>query len=387
MTRDIGVDAVIDRIRFEEQGSDPSTPAAGFNYLFVKADGLYLLTDAGESIGPFITGTAQVGGDIGTGSVGVLDDGVFKLQAENLDFVGGIEVVFTGTTAYIGTTGTAGGGAGSFDDLSDTPSSKSGQGAKLLRVNEAENALEYIGDGNPGTFAPGGYGSTLHAWWDAAVNIELTGSLGVSGWVDMSGNNRRFFQTNSATWPFYQTGTALNGLPAVAFDGVNDVMQSTGTVPSTGAGLVTVATVLPWAGGGNGTHRHVISYGANSTNQLFSITHRTQATDRFGSHYWGDVYLFGPSSHIAPAIVVAAFDGTDFHMWVNGSPYPADTQPLNIGNGSANLGAHQGPGEWGHFSVSEILMWEGLLTDSELEDMFSKLGYKYRIRNRWWSPY
>jgi hypothetical protein len=41
--------------------------------------------------------------------------------------------------------GSAGGGAGSFLDLSDTPSSYEGQAGKLPRVNSDENALEFIG--------------------------------------------------------------------------------------------------------------------------------------------------------------------------------------------------------------------------------------------------
>jgi len=40
--------------------------------------------------------------------------------------------------------GSPGGGAGSFLDLSDTPSSYSGQAGKVPRVNSAENALEFV---------------------------------------------------------------------------------------------------------------------------------------------------------------------------------------------------------------------------------------------------
>jgi hypothetical protein len=44
--------ATIDSIRFLE-GSDPSTPASGYQSLYVKTNGLFLRDDAGNIIGPF----------------------------------------------------------------------------------------------------------------------------------------------------------------------------------------------------------------------------------------------------------------------------------------------------------------------------------------------
>jgi hypothetical protein len=40
---------------FEEQGSVPATPSAGFWRLYLKSDGLYIVDDAGVETGPFIT--------------------------------------------------------------------------------------------------------------------------------------------------------------------------------------------------------------------------------------------------------------------------------------------------------------------------------------------
>ena len=47
--KDIGVNALIDRVRLREQGADPATPSGGFGYLYVKSDGdLYFINDSGE---------------------------------------------------------------------------------------------------------------------------------------------------------------------------------------------------------------------------------------------------------------------------------------------------------------------------------------------------
>lgn len=51
--KDIGVNALIDRVRLREQGADPATPSGGFGYLYEKSDGdIYFINDAGEVQGP-----------------------------------------------------------------------------------------------------------------------------------------------------------------------------------------------------------------------------------------------------------------------------------------------------------------------------------------------
>lgn len=63
MARAIDTTAVIEWIRIHEQGSNPGTPAAGYWYMFIKTDGLYIKDDAGNVTGPFGTGTGG-GADI-----------------------------------------------------------------------------------------------------------------------------------------------------------------------------------------------------------------------------------------------------------------------------------------------------------------------------------
>lgn len=49
-------DAEIVSLLFDEQASNPATPAAGFWRLYLKSDGLYIIDDAGAVTGPFGTG-------------------------------------------------------------------------------------------------------------------------------------------------------------------------------------------------------------------------------------------------------------------------------------------------------------------------------------------
>lgn len=79
--KDIGVNALIDRIRLREQGADPATPSAGFGYLYMKSDNLlYYIDDTGTVVGPLEAApsadrfyTLTVSGDL------TVDPGVLRI--------------------------------------------------------------------------------------------------------------------------------------------------------------------------------------------------------------------------------------------------------------------------------------------------------------------
>lgn len=79
MARRIDTQAVIEAVRFEQQGSDVATPAAGYWIIYFKSDGVYIRDDAGNITGPINTldGLGDVG-DLSTandGDVLTYDDG------------------------------------------------------------------------------------------------------------------------------------------------------------------------------------------------------------------------------------------------------------------------------------------------------------------------
>ena len=57
MAKRIDTQARIEAVRLQEQGSPIATPAAGYSAVYAKANGLYLVNDDGQHIGPFITGS------------------------------------------------------------------------------------------------------------------------------------------------------------------------------------------------------------------------------------------------------------------------------------------------------------------------------------------
>jgi len=63
------------------------------------------------------------------------------------------------------------------------------------------------------------------AWWVRA-DLGITTGTGVSAWADQSGNGVNFTQGTGASQPTLVAG-AINGQPAVQFDGVDDRMNAT----------------------------------------------------------------------------------------------------------------------------------------------------------------
>lgn len=74
--RRIDTNAVIDRVRVKEQGSDPATPSGGFGWIFERDDGkFYVMNDVGNVFGPLGEKyyTFAVFGDL------TVDPGVFRI--------------------------------------------------------------------------------------------------------------------------------------------------------------------------------------------------------------------------------------------------------------------------------------------------------------------
>lgn len=85
------------------------------------------------------------------------------------------------------------------------------------------------------TYAPGSSGPFtpkslpgLLAWYDAS-QIAAADNTPLAAWDDLSGNGFTMSQATAADQPTYYSSTAgktVNGLPAVWFDGVDDVMTT-----------------------------------------------------------------------------------------------------------------------------------------------------------------
>jgi len=70
--------------------------------------------------------------------------------------------------------------------------------------------------------------TALRAWYKSDVGITI--ATGVSQWDDQSGNGNHLVQAATVSQPVV-TAAAINGLPAITFDGANSFMQIAFTLP------------------------------------------------------------------------------------------------------------------------------------------------------------
>ena len=216
-----------------------------------------------------------------TGSDSSTDDVVLEAGTGLSISRSGDKITFTNTDTGSGSNNT-------FTGLSDTPSSFSSQGGKVVRVNSAANALEFVDSGNVGTdtFANGlsfSSGTLTLSRNNGLANLTTTIPLsGISGdFTDLddtpanySGDANKFVRVNSsANGLTFVTASTVGGsisyndlqnLPSL-FDGNYNSLSNTPTIPTNnnqltnGAGYITAAQVP--SGVPTGT---IVMYNGNS---------------------------------------------------------------------------------------------------------------------------
>jgi hypothetical protein len=215
-------------------------------------------------------------------------------------------------------------------------------------------------------------------WLDASQLTGLGEGAAVASWSDASGQQHHATQGATANQPTYRA-SALNGQPAVRFDGSDDYLSVAGTIVS-GAHARTVFFVArPELIGNSG----IVDLGTKSTpGSGFMIT------PEFGVRVGGGSSLFLPSASTQTIQVgVVQLDGstlTGASLWVNGSLIaPASTLDTTVqtgGSGSigtwtaAPVGFHNFDGD-----IAEIIVYSRALSASERQTVEQYLATKYGV--------
>ncbi len=132
---------------------------------------------------------------------------------------------------------------------------------------------------------PGGVGgsTTNQIWLDANQLTGLSNLDLVPTWTDESGNSNNATQGSSSRQPRYVTG-AVNGLPALNFDGANDYVQI-GAVPALESADMSWFIV---ASANNNTHTGILlrcAYSGSSANKSWWNTYITTNTNAFLTYF------------------------------------------------------------------------------------------------------
>jgi hypothetical protein len=223
----------------------------------------------------------------------------------------------------------------------------------------------------------------LSLWLKGDAGVTLAGS-GVSQWSDQSGSGRHATQTSFTSRPTVAAG-ALNGLPALAFDGVNDYLTFFMPVNGlTGMTIVVVAANSADRTGGstNAENAAVFWNEINPWGSVHLSPFQNNVKFRFGTGQTGNLPVYsrpasiGSSFSISTAIKNRSTDS----LYVNGSLVVSQSGKLmtiantgslgNIGRGYDNNTFFPG-------LIAEVLVYNRALSDAERQSAESYLNAKY----------
>lgn len=223
--------------------------------------------------------------------------------------------------------------------------------------------------------------------WLKADTLGLTLNEPVAAWSDQTAYQHDFSQSTAAARPLY-ISNVINGKPAVRFDGVNDLLESS-YLPVTGANprsvttvlsnliLKTDSTVFSWGG----EHDYGNAFGL----ETFSQKNNSFTSFTFGSYVHLSTGTAYPASFASPAlgtpyIVTMQYDGTRFLYYVNGQAKGTYAQGINTTT-VRNMRIGSRIYSNGYFSgdLAEIMVHQNLPSSSEREKLECYLSLKYQI--------
>ena len=235
------------------------------------------------------------------------------------------------------------------------------------------------------------YGGSL--FQDTAGTVAAADGIDVARWNDRSDSGINVTEDSAANLPTYLASVAaLNGAPALHFDGDagGDVLRATNDTGIEGNDDRTVITV--WANAEDTTqnYQHTFHMGDGGGNQAYGHSvSRRDSSGQIGNHYWGAGFDTASTDGLTVAnIAVSTWDGDGGtggngldSWWVNGQDVGAeDRAPLNTGTGQLTIGSRLNPYEEGlRGDVAEVLVFDRVLTQDELNDVGGYLAKKYNI--------
>lgn len=228
--------------------------------------------------------------------------------------------------------------------------------------------------GGPGCVDPG-----ILAWYRA--DYGTASDVGISDWTDFSGNSQNLNQATGANQPAL-VDNGINFNPALDFDGSND-FYSLPTLYATDdqmtAFFVTRTDLI------NGSYQALAEFG----NDRPGLYWRGGAANLYAFDVTAPTDMLHPTVYTAqdPTIFMYAVnndDPKDFRIAANASEntYAGADGTFGLGTGFAGAklgGINSGSGVSFNGYMSEVVFYEGNLTDAQKRQVYSYFAIKYGI--------
>lgn len=212
----------------------------------------------------------------------------------------------------------------------------------------------------------------------------------VGGWFDQSSSKRNVEQSDANRRPTF-VAAGLSGLPAIRFDGVDDLLHNAAVdlVPSGAARTMLVVGRVPDTGRGGAMFTFRRSTAGGGT--VFSTQHGTVADNYY---VYSDGVNGAGNSTLPPATInvirapfatvfISRGEGQKLEVWLNGDKQPV-SQPGAVGPDRGASGFTIGnredyPGFGWDGDLSEILVYDRALSPDDLLAVGSYVATKYDL--------
>jgi hypothetical protein len=209
--------------------------------------------------------------------------------------------------------------------------------------------------------------ANLTVWYDASVSTSVTIETGVSQWNDLSGNGRHLTQAVTNNQPAYVTN-ALNGRPAIDFDGSNDSLSASFTLSQptrvfcVGNYRLNQANQQLWDGAAAGNRMRKYLNAAGSP----------------GIFAGGAQFVFNQSI-LGFFVWEAVFNGNNSSLQQNGTTLLSGGAGANVPGGVRLAIFGDGTGNPTNCQIAEFILYNRVITASEASAVRTYLGRKYAI--------
>lgn len=226
--------------------------------------------------------------------------------------------------------------------------------------------------------------SGLRAWYRADFGVTVD-ALGVSQWMDASGNGFDFGQTDPARRPIW-VGNAINGRPLVDFTDGERLKTSIANLHAGGNDL-TVIIVAESARSQSTSNASMLDLDADSQ-RGFSVRQQSGVNNRFVLRWQNQAEslwqgMASPlDSPAAPQIATFVKGGSTQRVWLNGLLASTETVDAYMRKPSAVLavgGSVVQTSDYYNGRIAEVLIYNRALSDSERAIVISELGTRYAL--------
>ena len=225
----------------------------------------------------------------------------------------------------------------------------------------------------------------LALWLRADAGTVLNGSA-VTQWTDQSSNNRNATQTSGANQPLL-VSSAVNGLPAVRFDGVNDYL--TFNLPVNGLGGMSIflvaANTLNQDGVGSQAERAALFWNETAFwGTVYLSPFQSAVNFRFGTTQSDNRTIYTRPTSVGSdfTLSTAVKNGTTDSLYVNGTLAVSQGGKLATIAGcrdTGNLGRGYDDNTYYAGDIAEVLVYSRALSSAERVAVEQYLDSKYRL--------